>query len=97
MFSSTLLRLLRLLNARPDGVSREELRCLQGIPPDWVDRALGKLLAAGVVEERGDRVIPLPALGPLARKMELLAARLNGQAKAKDQAMDLVRVIMRGP
>lgn len=98
-FAPTLLLLLRLFSTiRPAGVAREDVyRHLGGTPPDWVDQALEKLLELGLVEQQGNGlVVPLPALKPLAQKMETLAARLNQRAEERDQVMDLVRVIMRG-
>ena len=98
MFAPTVLSLLQLLPAHPGGVSREELhRVLEVMPPEWVDRALAWLLEAGVIAERDGLVVPLPRLKPLAQKMECLATRLNRQAQARDQAMELVKLLFRGP
>lgn len=93
-----MLSLLRLLSARPDGVSREELRrLLEATPPEWVDRTLAKLLELGVVTERGGLVVPLAPLQPLAQKMERIAARINREEARRDRAMDLVKLLLRGP
>ncbi|MEK7848029.1 MAG: helix-turn-helix domain-containing protein, partial [Chloroflexota bacterium] len=90
VFSPTVLRLLRLLYARPGGVSLEELsQHLADTPQEWVDRALDRLLEAGLVELRGDRLVPTPKLKPLAARMVLLANRLNEGS----QALDLVRLL----
>ena len=98
MFAPTVLGLLRLLSAQPGGVSREVVKQqLGGTPPEWVDRAIDKLLEAGVIAERDGLVVPLPSLKPLAQKMERLAVRLNRQAQARDQAMELVKMLFRGP
>lgn len=100
-FSPSVLGLLSLLEAYPDGVSREEARRVlvkyEGTPPEVVDRTLDKLLELGVVEARGDLVVPLPAAVPLARKMERLAMRINRREAQRDQAMDLVKMLFRGP
>jgi hypothetical protein len=97
MFSPTLTSLLRLLSAHTDGVSRQKvLQELDDSAPQWVERALDRLLELGVVEARGDLVVPLPALLPLADKMERLARRINRKEVERDQAMDLVRLIIRG-
>ena len=97
-FSPPVLGLLRLLSARPGGVSRQAAVLeLGATAPQGVDRALDRLLELGVVEARGDLVVPLPALLSLAQKMERLARRINRPETVRDQAMDLVRIIMRGP
>lgn len=98
LFAPTVLTLLRLLPAHPGGVSREELhRVLEVIPPEWVDRALARLLEAGMAAEQDGLVVPLAPLKPLAQKMERLATRLNRQAQVRDQAMELVKLLFRGP
>ena len=97
-FSPPVLGLLRLLSARPGGVSRQAAVLeLGGTAPQRVERALDRLLELEVVEATGDLVVPLPALLPLAQKMERLARRINRPETVRDQAMDLVRIIMRGP
>jgi hypothetical protein len=100
-FSPPVLGLLRLLSARPGGVSRQAAVLeLGATAPQGVERALDRLLELGVVlpsGRRGDLVVPLPALLPLAQKMERLARRINRPETVRDQAMDLVRIIMRGP
>jgi DNA-binding IclR family transcriptional regulator len=97
MFSPTLLSLLRLLAARPGGVSRQEAHQLEGATPELVDRALHRLLELGVVEARSNLVVPLPTLPSLADKMERLARRINRTEAERDQAMDLVKLLFRGP
>ncbi|KKN20127.1 hypothetical protein LCGC14_0938700 [marine sediment metagenome] len=97
-FSPPVLGLLQLLSAHPGGVSRQAAVLeLGGAAPGGVERALARLLELGVVEARGDLVVPLPPLLPLAVKMERLARRISRPEAQRDQAMDLVRIIMRGP
>ncbi|MEE9199160.1 MAG: hypothetical protein V3U26_05125, partial [Dehalococcoidia bacterium] len=69
----------------------------EGTPPEMVDRTLDKLLELGVVVARGDLVVPLPALLPLAQKMERMARRINRRETERDQAMALVKMLFRGP
>jgi len=97
-FTPTVLGLLRLLSAHPGGVSRQAAVLeLGGATPEGVERALERLLELGVVEARGHLVVPLPTLLPLAQKMERLARRINRQERERDQAMDLVKMLFRGP
>ncbi len=96
-FSPAVLGLLRLLSARPGGVSRQAAVLeLGAAAPQGVERALDRLLELGVVVARGDLVVPLSGLPPLAQKMERLARRINRPETQRDQAMDLVRLIIRG-
>ncbi len=101
MFNPPILGLLRLLSAHPGGVSRQAAVLeLGGATPEGVERALARLLELGVVlpsGRRGDLVVPLPPLLPLAVKMERLARRISRQETERDQSMALVRLIMRGP
>ena len=64
---------------------------LGGGAPQGVERALDRLLELGVVEARGDLVVPL------AVKMERLARRINRRETERDQAMALVKMLFRGP
>ncbi len=97
MFNPPILGLLRLLSAHPGGVSRRTAVLeLGGAAPEGVERALARLLELGVVEARGDLVLPLPPLLPLAVKMDRLASRISRQGRERDQNMDLIRLIIRG-
>lgn len=93
MTTPAIVGLLQLLAAHPGGVSRQAAVLeLGGGAPEWVERALDRLLELGVVEARGDLVVPLPTLLPLAQKMN----RLYRTLKEEGQVSDLVRLIIRG-
>jgi hypothetical protein len=96
-FTTAVLGLLRLLSAHPGGVSRQAAVLeLGGTAPQGVERALDLLLELGLAEARGDLVVPLPALLPLAQMMERMAGRINRPETERDQAVALVRLIIRG-
>ena len=101
MFTPAVLNVLKLLSVCPGGVSRQEvLQQLSGSAPHgegaWVEKALDRLLELGVVEARGDLVVPLPQVHPLLQKMERLASRINRRGRQRDQNMDLIQLIIRG-
>ena len=101
MFTPTALGVMQIVEVYPEGVSRQEVQRVlakyEGTPPEWVDRAIEKLLELRVVDARGDLLLALPPLEPLTRKMERIARYINRKERGRDLAMGLVKLVLHGP
>lgn len=82
-----ILALCRLLQARPQGVSLGEV--YRRLDVSWVDKALGVLIRAGVVEATDGVLYPRPGLGKLAQGLELVFIQV-GEAERTKALVEMV-------